>query len=128
MAAGSILFRESDPKLANLYLHHAKELFELANNYRGSYNEHIPDIKDFYKSYDYNDEISWAAAWIYRATGDPGWKEVAAELYEEFGMRYTGNEFNWDSKKPGVIAIMAKATGESVRISSFFSNVFELYF
>lgn len=115
LAAGSILFRESNPELADLYLEHARDLFELANSYRASYNGAIPDIEDFYKSYGYQDEIAWAAAWIYRATKDPAWKSMAENLYTEFGIQYTGNEFNWDSKKPGVIAVMAEATGETVR-------------
>ena len=34
------------------------------------------------------------------------------QLVKEFGMQYTGNEFTWDTKKPGVIALMAKTTGD----------------
>ena len=60
--------RETDAALADTYLAHARDLFELGNNYRGSYNSVIPGIIDFYKSWGHEDEIGWAAAWIYRAT------------------------------------------------------------
>ena len=51
LAAGSILFRESDPDLADLYLQHARDLFELGNSFRGSYNDAVPGVIEFYKSY-----------------------------------------------------------------------------
>ena len=43
---------------------------------------------------------------------DPKWKNLAESLYQSLGIQYTGNEFNWDSKKPGAIAVMAEATGD----------------
>ena len=67
-------------------------------------------VADFYKSWDYKDELAWAAAWIYRATRSPTWKSTAEQLYGEFGIQWTGNGFNWDDKKPGTIAVMAETT------------------
>ena len=43
---------------------------------------------------------------------DQKWKNLAESLYKSLGIQYTGNEFNWDSKKPGAIAVMAEATGD----------------
>ena len=70
-------------------------------------------VKDFYKSYDYKDELAWAAAWIYRAENSAAAKAEAEKLYVDYGIQWTGNEFNWDSKKPGTIALMAEITGDS---------------
>ena len=112
LAAGSILFRESDPSRSSLYLNHAKELFNFGKKYKGKYSDSFSThVKDFYKSYDYKDELAWAAAWIYRAENSAAAKAEAEKLYNDYGIQWTGNEFNWDSKKPGTIAVMAEGNG-----------------
>ncbi|CAG5091310.1 Oidioi.mRNA.OKI2018_I69.PAR.g12962.t2.cds [Oikopleura dioica] len=110
LAAGSLLFRESNPKLADEYLAHARELYALAKNYQKDYNSAIPMITEFYKSWGYKDEIAWASAWIYRASGDSKWKAIAERDYNNFGIQYSGVESTWDSKKPGTMAVMLQAT------------------
>ena len=123
LAAGSLLFRETNPKLADKYLSHARELYALAKNYKKSYNDAIPLITEFYKSWSYEDEIAWASAWIYRATGDQKWKNIAEQDYSNFGIQYSGVESTWDSKKPGTMAVMLQATKNSKYASHLASYV-----
>ena len=66
MAAGAIAFKKTNPQYAQLLIRHAKELFEFADKYRGVYSRSIPKAAPFYKSSGGNDELAWAAAWIYR--------------------------------------------------------------
>ena len=50
VAAGAILFRNVDSGFADECLHHARELFEFADTYRGTYVDAIP-ARDFYNSW-----------------------------------------------------------------------------
>merc|ERR1719197_629679 len=97
LAAGSIAIKHVDPTRSKLYLKHAIELFHFANKHRGKYSDSFKaQVADFYKSWDYKDELAWAAAWIFRATRSPTWKSTAEKLYGEFGIQWTGNGFNWE--------------------------------
>jgi hypothetical protein len=55
-----------------------------------------------YRSSDYRDELVWAAAWLYRATNDTTYLNIAESLYNEFGLQYWNGAFNWDNKVSGV--------------------------
>ena len=49
LAAASIFYRNiDDDALADEALNHSRQLFDFANNYRGIYNDSIPEAK-FYK-------------------------------------------------------------------------------
>jgi hypothetical protein len=55
-----------------------------------------------YRSWDYNDELVWAAAWLYRATNDNTYLNTAESLYNEFGLQYGNGNLGWDNKVTGV--------------------------
>eukprot|EP00058_Branchiostoma_floridae_P018384 XP_002603873.1 hypothetical protein BRAFLDRAFT_119431 [Branchiostoma floridae] len=73
MAAASIVFRENgDSGYADTLLQHARDLYEFADTYRGDYQNVIHDTP--YPSFGgMNDELTWGAAWMYRATGEAGY-------------------------------------------------------
>ncbi|HAG81598.1 MAG TPA: hypothetical protein DCL61_10615, partial [Cyanobacteria bacterium UBA12227] len=50
---------------SSLLLRHAKELYEFAEQYKGKYSDCITDANEFYKSSGYQDELVWAATWLY---------------------------------------------------------------
>ncbi|CAO2175561.1 unnamed protein product [Urochloa humidicola] len=94
LAAAYLVFRDGrDKSFATQLLAASRSLFDFANNYRGSYQLSCP----FYCSYSgYQDELQWAAAWLYRATRD--------SKYLEFLQNNQGgssNMFSWDNKYPG---------------------------
>ncbi|KAF2297945.1 hypothetical protein GH714_005934 [Hevea brasiliensis] len=71
MAAASIVFRHSNPAYANELLAHAHQLFDFADKYRGKYDSSITVAQKYYRSISgYNDELLWAAAWLYQATNN----------------------------------------------------------
>ncbi|KAK2631421.1 hypothetical protein EUGRSUZ_L02930 [Eucalyptus grandis] len=45
-------------------------VYDFASLHRGQYQNSIPGAKKFYSSSGYEDELRWAAAWLYRATGE----------------------------------------------------------
>nr|AGP76414.1 endo-beta-1,4-glucanase [Macrotermes carbonarius] len=112
LAATSIVFKTVDPSYSNDLITHAKQLFDFANNYRGKYSDSITDAKSYYSSYDYRDELVWAAAWLYRATNDSTYLNKAESLYNEFGLQDWNGAFRWDSKVSGVQVLLAKLTSK----------------
>jgi hypothetical protein len=115
LAASSMLFASSDPTYAAQLLSRARQLFTFADQYRGTYIQAIPDAANFYNSYSgFHDELVWAAAWLYRATGEAAYLEKAEAIY---GERFAGSALrwthNWDDKLYGSVVLLAQITGKS---------------
>ena len=49
MASTAMIFKDSDPEYAEELIGHARDLFDLADNYRGKYTNAIPNAANFYK-------------------------------------------------------------------------------
>ena len=52
------------------------------------------------QSSNYHDELAWAASWLYEATGDKKYLEIAEDMYG--GCCGSSWSYSWDSKAPGV--------------------------
>ncbi|XP_020571354.1 endoglucanase 8 [Phalaenopsis equestris] len=100
MAASSIVFRKTDRPYARRLLNKAKLLFEFARNYKGTYDGECP----FYCSYSgYNDELLWAASWLYIATR----RDVYFKYITEEAITANVAEFGWDLKYAGAQVLLA---------------------
>ena len=66
-----------------------------------------------YSSSDFYDELAWAAAWLYKATGENDYLDTAKELFDNNGMCGSTLWFSWDDKKAGAQVLMAEITGDS---------------
>ncbi|CAL4978629.1 unnamed protein product [Urochloa decumbens] len=117
MAAASLVFRSSNPGYANQLLQHSKQLFDFADKYRGRYDSSITVARNYYASSSgYGDELLWAAAWLYEATGEGHYLDYVANNADALGgTGWSINEFGWDVKYPGVqvLAAMALLRGKS---------------
>ncbi|KAG7552547.1 Six-hairpin glycosidase superfamily [Arabidopsis thaliana x Arabidopsis arenosa] len=101
LAAASLVFKRVDSTYSSKLLNHAKSLFEFADKYRGSYQASCP----FYCSHSgYQDELLWAAAWLYKATGE---KSYLNYVISNKDWSQAVNEFSWDNKFAGVQALLA---------------------
>jgi hypothetical protein len=49
LAAASILFRQEDPDYADSLVRASRDLYALADNYRGDYHDSITNVQDFYQ-------------------------------------------------------------------------------
>ena len=118
LAATSILFKDIDSEYSELCLKHAREIYDFADKYRGSYSESVHEAQGFYTSYNgYLDELVWGAAWLLRATGEEKYREMfdkiaEAEYGEQDPKKYYGTTgpISWDDKRPGAYVLMAMIT------------------
>jgi GH18 family chitinase len=116
MASASMLFRSTDPVYADKCLAHARTLFKFADQYRGKYSDSITDAATYYNSWSgYYDELAWAAAWMYRATGEAAYLTKAETIYSQniagLPLKWT---HNWDDKSYGTTVLLAQLTGKAV--------------
>ncbi|KAG8661913.1 endoglucanase 6 [Manihot esculenta] len=127
MAAASIVFRRSNPAYANELLGHAHQLFYFANKYRGKYDSSITVAQKYYRSISgYNDELLWAAAWLYQATNNHYYLSYLGENGDSMGGTGWGmTEFGWDVKYAGVQTLVAKFLMQGK--AGHYAPVFERY-
>ncbi|MED6156480.1 hypothetical protein PIB30_014699 [Stylosanthes scabra] len=102
LAAASIAFKTTDPAYSSTLLTHSKSLFDFADKHRGSYSLSCP----FYCSYSgYQDELLWAASWLYKATGE---SEYLNYITSNQGWSQAVTEFSWDNKFVGAQTILTQ--------------------
>ncbi|XP_021757560.1 endoglucanase 20-like [Chenopodium quinoa] len=102
LAAASIVFKAVDSTYSSKLLQHSQSLFDFADKYRGSYSASCP----FYCSYSgYQDELLWAAAWLYKASGNSKYLNYVSS---NKGWSQAVSEFSWDNKYAGVQILLAK--------------------
>ncbi|KAM4081955.1 hypothetical protein ACJW30_11G132600 [Castanea mollissima] len=104
-AAASLAFNPKNETYASILLTHAKQLFEFASNYSGLYQNSITSAAKFYNSSGYEDELLWAAVWLYRATNEDVYLDFVDESSGPGGPR---SIFYWDDKYVGVQVLIAK--------------------
>ncbi len=116
LASASIVFREAgNTAYADELLETAIQLYDFAETYQGTYTNAVTDAQSFYNSYSgYTDELSWGAAWLYEATGDDSYLDLA-ESYYPGGSTYWA--LGWDDKSNGVAMLLADATGDATYIN-----------
>lgn len=51
------------------------------------------------------DELLWAAAWLYKASMDPGYLQY---VRNNSNLSYTVNEFSWDNKNAATQVLLSK--------------------
>ena len=119
LASSSLLFRATDAAYAGLCLKHARELFTFADSHRGLYHEAITDVTDFYKSWSgFQDELVWAALWLYIATEEPAYLEKAEGWYGSLPKELQSDTpkyreaLSWDDKTYGCYVLLAKITNK----------------
>ena len=60
----------------------------------------------------YEDELIWAAAWLYRATGESSYLEKAESMYASRGQTWTSWSFDWADKMAGAQLLLFELTGK----------------
>ncbi|THU55133.1 hypothetical protein C4D60_Mb11t03360 [Musa balbisiana] len=109
LAAASIVFRSSDPAYADTLLSRAKQVYDFAYRYQGSYAESIGQwVCPFYCDFSgYEDELVWGAAWLNRATNSSDYTKHIIhgiqQIQTQTKLRVNGydSQFSWDNKDAG---------------------------
>ncbi|GAV65778.1 Glyco_hydro_9 domain-containing protein/CBM49 domain-containing protein [Cephalotus follicularis] len=127
MAAASIVFQHYNPAYANELLQHAYQLFDFADKYRGKYDSSITVAQKYYRSVSgYNDELLWAAAWLYHATNNQYYLDYLGNNGDSMGgTGWDMTEFSWDVKYAGVQTLVAKFLMQGK--AGHYASVFERY-
>ena len=65
LAAASKIMK--DERQAEMAWIKAKQLYDFADKHRGLYSKVVKEVKGYYESDSYTDELAWGALWLYRA-------------------------------------------------------------
>ncbi|CAN1124234.1 Endoglucanase 11 [Linum perenne] len=114
MAAASMVFKKINPHYSHLLLHHAQQLFEFGDRFRGKYDSSVGVVKGYYASVSgFMDELLWGAMWLYRATDNEDYLEYVVKNAEGFGgIGWAMTEFSWDVKYAGIQIMASKVLAD----------------
>ena len=105
LAAASIVFKDNKAYSQKL-VHGARTLFKFSREQRGRYSNGGTDAAIFYNSSSYWDEFVWGGAWLYYATGNNSYLQLATTpgLAKHAGAFWGGPDYgilSWDNKLAG---------------------------
>lgn len=111
LAIASIVFKDEDPEFSSECLSHAQSLYKFADKYKSDAG--YTAAAGFYDSWSgFYDELSWAGAWLYKATGDKAFLTAAESNFD-----LANQDFDWamcwDDVHIGAAVILARETGNS---------------
>ena len=69
-------------------------------------------ISYLFSSDRFEDELIWAAAWLYKATGDSSYLTKAEDMYASRQQTWTSWSFDWADKMAGAQLILFELTGK----------------
>ncbi|WP_298543892.1 glycoside hydrolase family 48 protein [uncultured Aquimarina sp.] len=112
LASASIIFKDSDPAYSATLLSHAIELYEFGDNHRGLYTSdgNIPAVGT-YTSGNFQDELTWGALWLYKATGDQKYLDKAEAEYTQPDFLWS---LVWEDKSYGNMVLLSIITGKEI--------------
>ncbi|KAH7666145.1 Glycoside hydrolase family 9 protein [Dioscorea alata] len=112
LAAASIVFKDSKTYSEKL-VHGARTLFKYGREQRGRYSPGGSDPSLFYNSSSYWDEFVWGGAWLYYATGNSSYLQLATTpgIAKHAGAFWGGPDygvFSWDNKLTGAQVLLSR--------------------
>lgn len=119
MSAISLVLRRSgdESTYPAILVARAELLLQFADQNRRLYHQSVPVAAKHYRSSGYKDELCWAAAWLFRASGNFTYLNLAKQWYNEYGMGKAplGMRFSWDDKRVGVQVLMSQIVGDGAK-------------
>ncbi|MBR5420936.1 MAG: glycoside hydrolase family 9 protein [Lachnospiraceae bacterium] len=110
LAAAYLVFSDSDAAYAADCLSHAKALYAMADEWRSDAG--YTRAAGFYDSWSgFNDELAWAGAWLYKATGEQSYLDKAKKDYaaKEWDFNWS---LCWDDVHIGAAVLLAQLDGD----------------
>ena len=106
LASCAVVFKDTDKAYSDKCLKHAKELFDYAERVKS--DSGYTAANGFYTSHSgFQDELSFAAYWLYKATGDKDYLEKSKSYFAQGDNNWT---LCWDNKSFGTAVLLAKET------------------
>lgn len=116
LASCAIVWREIDSGIAADFLKHAKQLWQWGGEKKGKYSDYYKAATaSIYASSDWEDDMAWGAAWLYRATGDRSYLTSAVEYYKKKDWDVTAD---WDNSGAAVAVLLANLIQDGVDVPS----------
>ncbi|CAK9141032.1 unnamed protein product [Ilex paraguariensis] len=105
LASASIVFKDNKAYSQKL-VHGARTLFKFSRDQHGRYSAGGADAAIFYNSTNYYDEFVWGAAWLYYATGNSSYLQLATTpgIAKHAGAFWGGPDYgvlSWNNKLAG---------------------------
>ncbi|XP_062178860.1 endoglucanase 18-like [Phragmites australis] len=111
MAAASLVYKPINGTYSSSLVDHAERLFAFADKYRGAYTRTFPELSAYYNSTTYQDELLWAASWLYHATGNRSYLSYATgKNGKEFADLGNPRYFSWDDKRAGTEVLLSRVS------------------
>lgn len=118
LAAAATIFKDSDKEYSDLCLQHAKDLFEFADETRS--DKGYTAANTYYSSGSFYDDLSFAATWLYIATGDKEYLDKAESYVPNWGVEQQTSIISyrwghcWDDVHYGTQILLAKLTDKEI--------------
>ncbi|KAH0766834.1 hypothetical protein KY290_004198 [Solanum tuberosum] len=111
LASASIVFKDNKAYSQKL-VHGARTLFKFSRDQRGRYSVGN-EAENFYNSTGYWDEFIWGAAWLYYATGNSSYLQLATTpgIAKHAGAFWGGPDYgvlSWDNKLTGAQVLLSR--------------------
>ncbi|XP_015083721.1 endoglucanase 25 [Solanum pennellii] len=111
LASASIVFKDNKAYSQKL-VHGARTLFKFSRDQRGRYSVGN-EAETFYNSTGYWDEFIWGAAWLYYATGNSSYLQLATTpgIAKHAGAFWGGPDYgvlSWDNKLTGAQVLLSR--------------------
>ncbi|XP_070551262.1 uncharacterized protein [Ptychodera flava] len=117
LAASYLVFRDVDTQYADELLRHARELYDFADQFRGTIEDNVPELH--FKSGDYEDELTNAALWMYLATNETHYFDTARSYYDQYAMSKKSPLFTRNRVQNALQLMMYITTNDSPYLDSF---------
>lgn len=110
LAINYLNFKDTDPEYAEKSLDYAKALFTFAQTHEKQLSDNADGPKSYYMSSKWEDDYCWAAAWMYKITGDHQYLEEIYPYYDYYAAPcYV---YCWNDMWGGVQCILGEITDE----------------
>ncbi len=127
LAATAAVFKGSDPAYAAQCISHAESLYDFAETTKSDAG--YTAANGYYSSSGFYDDLSWAAVWLYLATGDKTYLSKAEQYVPQWGtvqqtstIAYAWGQC-WDDVHYGAQLLLARITGKSLYSESVERNL-----
>lgn len=110
LAINYLNFKDTDPEYAEQSLDYAIALFRFAQTHEKQLSDNADGPKSYYMSSKWEDDYCWAAAWMYKITGDHQYLEEIFPYYDYYAAPcYV---YCWNDMWGGVQCILGEITDE----------------